>query len=149
MSTGLSLSAKLVAFEYNSGSLSGSLPCSIKNSRCFGIDQDDHIDFIELQVPATRFTKAANHLAIGFAEIGIKFFEGDRRRSHRGWSCRDARGTRSAPGLSFSAPCRLARPISDNGSARSSDGPRTCRVCRRTVRERFRLAALKTFDVRR
>ena len=39
------------------------------------IDQNDHIDFVELQIAAAGVAEGAHDLAIGFAEVGVEFSE--------------------------------------------------------------------------
>ena len=96
-----------------------------------------------------NFTEAANHLAIGFTEVGIKFFEGvidgaiedglaamrEERARRRDCHFRHRAGWRDRFEVTEVLDHRMARERAE--------------LCRRTVRERFRLAALKTFDVRR
>jgi hypothetical protein len=46
-----------------------------------GVDEHDHVDFVELQITAAGFAERANDLAIGFAQIGIKLLERPIHRS--------------------------------------------------------------------
>ena len=39
------------------------------------IDQNDHINFVELQIAAAGVAEGVHDLAISFAEVGVEFFE--------------------------------------------------------------------------
>ncbi len=40
------------------------------------VDQNDHVDFVQLQITATGVTEGAYDLAISLPEIGVEFVEG-------------------------------------------------------------------------
>src|ERR1700678_3764221 len=120
-----------------------------KELTLFRIDQDDHVDFVELQIAASGIAEGAHDLPVGLAQIRIEVLEGIVHRAvenglaamrqegarRRNGHLRDR--TRSGDGLEITE-------MLDHRVAGERSKPR-----RRPVRQSPRLAALEALDVRR
>ena len=114
-----------------------------------GIDQNDHVDFVKLQIAAAGVAEGAHDLAIGFAQVGVELFERivDRSVEDRLAAMREKGARRRDRHLRHGAGRRHRFEIAEMIDHRVAGERAELRG--RPMRQRLRLTALKAFDVRR
>ena len=114
-----------------------------------GIDQNDHIDFVELQITATGVAERTHDLAISFAQVSVELLERIIDRSVEDClaamrqECARRRNCHLWHGAGRRHRLEITEMI-DHRVAGERTEPRG-----RPMRQGLRLTALKAFDVRR